>query len=139
MDFLAVSLLNGFVTVAVSLGGRPSSFDLRDGNRLDDGKWHHVEIKRVKKVRTVHLQVLCFPCSVASCSSRLFSSPLVSCVVRHFSSFFLHHFMILFLLVSFMLNYPHFFITMYKTLKFTCDADCSFFGVCVCPGDPFDR
>ena len=49
-DFLAVSLLGGFVTVALSLGGRPSSFDLRKGRRLDDGKWHHVQIKRFKKV-----------------------------------------------------------------------------------------
>ncbi len=49
-DFLAVSLINGYVTVAISLGGRTSSFDLRNDHRLDDGAWHHVEIKRNKKV-----------------------------------------------------------------------------------------
>ena len=50
-DFLAVALVNGYVTVAVSLGGRTTSFHLRNGRRLDDGAWHHVEIKRMKKVR----------------------------------------------------------------------------------------
>ena len=50
MDFLAVSLINGYVAVAISLGGRSSSFNLRNGRRLDDGSWHHVEIKRMKKV-----------------------------------------------------------------------------------------
>ena len=49
-DFLAVSLMNGYVTVAISLGGRTSSFSLRNGHRLDNGAWHHVEIKRMKKV-----------------------------------------------------------------------------------------
>jgi hypothetical protein len=49
-DFLAVSLINGYVIVAVSLGGRTSSFGLRNGHRLDNGAWHHVEIKRMKKV-----------------------------------------------------------------------------------------
>ena len=50
MDFLAVSLINGYVAVAISLGSRSSSFNLRNDRRLDDGSWHHVEIKRMKKV-----------------------------------------------------------------------------------------
>jgi hypothetical protein len=49
-DFLAVSLIDGYATVAISLGGRTSSFNLRNGHRLDNGAWHHVEIKRMKKV-----------------------------------------------------------------------------------------
>lgn len=52
-DFLAVSLMDGYVAVAVSLGDRSSSFNLRNGHRLDDGAWHHVEIKRMKKVLDV--------------------------------------------------------------------------------------
>ncbi|XP_028392611.1 protocadherin-like protein [Dendronephthya gigantea] len=48
-DFLAVSLISGYVTVAISLGGRALSLNLRNGQRLDDGAWHHVEIKRMKK------------------------------------------------------------------------------------------
>lgn len=49
-DFLAISLIDGYVTVAVSLGGRASSLSLRKGLRLDDGTWHHVQINRMKKV-----------------------------------------------------------------------------------------
>ena len=49
-DFLAISLVQGKVKVALSFGGKPLVFTLNKGKRLNDKKWHHVEVAHERKV-----------------------------------------------------------------------------------------
>jgi len=55
-DFMAIVLYGGFIRVVISLGAQPLTLTVSRGPRLDDGEWHHVEVRQELKVFPQHLQ-----------------------------------------------------------------------------------
>jgi hypothetical protein len=50
-DFLAISLNDGKIRVGLSFGGqKPLVIDMNRGPRLNDNKWHHVQVSHEVKV-----------------------------------------------------------------------------------------
>ena len=49
-DFMAIVLYGGFIRVVISLGTEPLILTMSRGVRLDDGEWHHVEVRQELKV-----------------------------------------------------------------------------------------
>lgn len=54
-DFMAIVLYGGFIRVVISLGDQPLTLTVARGPRLDDGDWHHVEVRQELKVLTYTL------------------------------------------------------------------------------------
>lgn len=53
-DFMAIVLYGGFIRVVISLGAQPLTLTVSRGPRLDDGEWHHVEVRQELKVLNIH-------------------------------------------------------------------------------------
>lgn len=49
-DFMAIVLYGGFIRIVISLGAEPLTLTMSRGARLDDGEWHHVEVRQELKV-----------------------------------------------------------------------------------------
>ena len=58
-DFMAIVLYGGFIRVVISLGAQPLTLTLARGPRLDDGEWHHVEVRQELKVLASFLWSSC--------------------------------------------------------------------------------
>ena len=52
---MTIVLYGGFIRVVISLGAKPLTFTMSRGPRLDDGEWHHVEVRQELKVLTYTL------------------------------------------------------------------------------------
>lgn len=52
-DFLAIQLVQGYVTVGISLGSEPAYLNMKRGKKLNNGEWHHVKLQRDLTVRLV--------------------------------------------------------------------------------------
>ena len=50
-DFLAISLKDGRIQVGLSFGGEPLLINMDRGPKLNNGKWHHIEVSHERKVR----------------------------------------------------------------------------------------
>ena len=48
-DYMAVALVDGFVELSYNLGKQKDLFFLRSNVRVDDGKWHWINIERNKR------------------------------------------------------------------------------------------
>ena len=49
-DFMAIVLYGGFIRVVISLGAEPLILTMSRGASLDDGEWHHIEVRQELKV-----------------------------------------------------------------------------------------